>query len=142
MKKKKQIGIIIVGLIALIQFWPVDRTNPPAASGLQAPPDVKEVLHAACYNCHSNETEWPWYSYVAPVSWLVAGDVHEARKKLNFSEWGSLPEEDRTVAAKHIWKEVEDGEMPLLMYRIMHPEARLSGDQKKLLNDWAQPGPR
>ena len=134
MKLFKRIGIPVVVIIVAIQFWPVDRTNPPVGSEIQASPDVQEVLHKACYNCHSNETRWPWYGYVAPVSWLLAHDVHEARNKLNFSEWGSIPEGDRPAAAKHIWKEVEDGGMPLLMYRLLHPEARLSEDQKKLLH--------
>ena len=134
---KKWIGILIVVLIVAIQFWPVDRTNPPVSGDIQAPPDVKAVLHAACYNCHSNLTHWPWYGYVAPVSWLLASDVNEAREHVNFSEWDSVPAGERPFKVKHIWKEVEDGEMPLLMYRLVHPEARLSEDQKKLLRDWS-----
>lgn len=138
MKLLKRIAIPIVVFVAAIQFWPVDRTNPPVISDIQAPPDIREVLRAACYDCHSNETHYPWYSYAAPVSWLVAQDVHEAREELNFSEWGSIPEGDRPGVAKHIWKEVEDGEMPLLMYRILHSDARLSEDQKNLLRDWSR----
>jgi hypothetical protein len=141
MKKKTWTGIIIIALIVALQFWPVDRTNPPVSSEIQAPPDVRKVLRTSCYNCHSNETDWPWYGYVAPVSWLLASDVHEARQELNFSEWGSMPEAERSVAADHIWKMVEKGEMPLLMYRIMHPEANLSEDQKKLLHDWVLSNP-
>ena len=136
-KRKKQLGILIIVLLIAIQFWPVDRTNPPAGSDLQAPDDVKQVLRAACYNCHSTETKWPWYSRIAPVSWLIADDVYEARNHLNFSEWEAIPAGDRPATAKHMWKEVEDGGMPLLMYRLMHPEARLSEDQKKIIKDWA-----
>lgn len=135
--KKKWIGIFIVLFIIAIQFWPVERTNPPVLSDIQAPPAVKEVLRTGCYDCHSNETHWPWYGYVAPVSWLVANDIQEARDKMNFSEWESIPAGDRPATVKRIWKEVEDGEMPLLMYRLIHPEARLAEDQKKLLQDWS-----
>lgn len=140
MKKKKWI-IIIVVLIVAIQFWPVNRTNPPVVSEIQAPPGVMNVLRTACYDCHSNETDWPWYSYIAPVSWMIADDVHEARRHMNFSEWGSMPAGDRSEHREHIWKEVEGGYMPLLQYRIMHPKARLSDDQKKLLHDWSLSNP-
>jgi hypothetical protein len=136
-KQKKRIGILVVVLLIAIQFWPVDRTNPKVVSDLQAPPDVKQVLRQACYNCHSYETVWPWYSRVAPVSWMILSDVNEAREHLNFSDWESIPPGDRPATTKRIWKMVETGEMPLLMYRIMHPEARLSGDQKTIIKNWA-----
>jgi len=135
--KKKWIIIGIVVLIIAIQLWPVERTNPPVSADLQAPPEVKAVIRTACYNCHSNETQWPWYGYVAPVSWVIASDVMEAREDLNFSEWGSIPVGDRPAAAKHIWKMANEGKMPLPMYRLMHPEARLTEDQKKILQNWS-----
>jgi hypothetical protein len=135
--KKKWIIIGIVVLIIAIQLWPVERTNPPVSAELQAPPDVKAVLRTACYNCHSNETHWPWYGYVAPVSWMIADDVMEARDDMNFSEWDSIPAGDRPAMVKHIWKMVNEGKMPLPMYRLMHPEARLTEDQKKILQDWS-----
>lgn len=139
--KKKWIGILVVVLIIAIQFWPVARTNPPAGPDMQAPPDVMEVLRTACYNCHSNETHWPWYSHVAPISWMIVSDVNEARENLNFSEWESIPAGDRPATVKHIWKMAENGKMPLLMYRLMHPEARLTEDQKKLLQEWSLSNP-
>jgi hypothetical protein len=140
MKKRTAWIGIIAGLIILIQFWPVDRSNPPVSSEIQAPPDVMRVLRAACYNCHSNETQWPWYSRVAPVSWMVAGDVHEARGDMNFSEWDTIPAQDRLTMVRHIWKMVEKGAMPLAMYRLMHPEARLSEAQKTLIRNWSESG--
>jgi hypothetical protein len=135
--KKKWIGILVVVFIIAIQFLPVDRTNPPVQADIQAPAEVKEVLRAACYDCHSNETQWPWYSRVTPISWLVAGDVHEARERLNFSDWGSIPARNRPATIERIWKEVKAGDMPLLVYRLVHPKARLNGAQKKLLQDWS-----
>lgn len=136
-KRTKWVGVIIIVLLVAIQFWPIDRTNPPVRSDIQAPPEVKQVFRSACYDCHSNESRWPWYGYVAPVSWLLASDISEARGHLNFSEWGTIPAGDRPATAKHIWKEVSDGDMPLLMYRIMHSDARLSEAQKNVIRDWA-----
>ena len=84
--KKGLLGLV-VALVA-IQLVPVDRTSPPVTADIAAPANVRAVLKRACYDCHSNETTWPWYSRVAPVSWLVARDVREGRKELNFSDWG------------------------------------------------------
>jgi hypothetical protein len=79
--------LAIVLLLVVIQFVPVDRSNPPVTSEVPASPEARAVLRRACYDCHSNETVWPWYSKVAPVSWLVARDVHKGREELNFSTW-------------------------------------------------------
>jgi hypothetical protein len=136
-KRTKGLMGLIVCLIIAIQFWPIGRTNPPVISDIQAPTEVKKVLRLACYNCHSNETQWPWYSRVAPVSWLLIHDVSEARAKLNFSDWEAVPIGDRSTLVRHIWREVENGEMPLPMYRILHPEAHLSEIQKSAIRDWA-----
>lgn len=140
-KRTRLLPVYVVGLIVLIQFWPVERTNPRVSSDIQTPKEVEEVLRAACYDCHSNETRWPWYSHVAPVSWLIAHDVTEARDRFNLSEWGSVPAEERQVLVRQMWKEVEKGGMPLPVYRIMHPEARLSENQKSVLRDWALSSP-
>ncbi len=137
-KTKKRILVIAVVVIIAIQFWPVDRSNPLVVSDIHAPDPVKQILRAACYDCHSNESRWPWYGYVAPVSWLVADDVHHGRTHVNFSEWESMPSGDRIATMEEIWKEVENNEMPLWMYKLMHSEARLSEEQKILLRDWAQ----
>ena len=135
-KTKKRILILVVVVIIAIQFWPVDRTNPPVISDIQAPEPVKQVLHMACYDCHSNETKWPWYSYIAPVSWMIADDVHHARSHFNFSEWNSMPASDRPYVIERMGKAVESGGMPLWTYRLMHSAARLSEEQKNLLKDW------
>jgi len=86
-KPVRSLLIVCCVIFLLFQFVPVDRSNPPVVADLQAPVDVKSVLQRSCYDCHSNEVKWPWYSYVAPVSWLVAHDVKEGREELNFSEW-------------------------------------------------------
>jgi hypothetical protein len=118
------------------QFIPVDRTNPPVQSEIQAPDSVMAILRGACYDCHSNETSWPWYSFVAPMSWLVVSDVHEAREHMNFSTWNDYDEDERIELLEEAWEEVEDGDMPLWFYLPLHPEAKLSDADKKLLQGW------
>jgi hypothetical protein len=97
---------------------------------------VAAVLQAACYDCHSYETTWPWYSHIAPASWLVVGDVNEGRRHVNFSDWPADPE---SVAKKldRINEVLGYREMPPLKYTMMHPKARLSEADRKLLMDWS-----
>jgi hypothetical protein len=87
----------------------------------------------ACYNCHSNNTVWPWYSRIAPVSWLVADDVKGGRAHLNFSEWGRLGPDVAQRRLQDVCDEVQAGDMPLWQYRMMHPEAKLSAQDVKVL---------
>ena len=124
-------------IILLIQFVPVDRGNPPVTSPIPLPDEVRAVVQQSCFDCHSNETRWPWYAYVAPVSWLVAHDVEEARGHVNFSEDGAMSAEDLAGLSKEIWEEVEEGEMPLPKYLLMHPDARLTDEDKATLEGWA-----
>jgi hypothetical protein len=84
------------------------------------------ILRRACFDCHSNETVWPWYAYVAPVSWLVASDVEEGREELNFSQWDAYNADRQAHKIKECGEEVAEGEMPLWFYVPAHPEARLS----------------
>jgi hypothetical protein len=126
-----------IALVALIQLVPVSRDNPPATRSVTAPPEVMSVLRRACYDCHSNETAWPWYSRVAPVSWLVARDVHEGRSHLNFSEWKAAADEHQQEHLKELPKEVKEGDMPLWYYLPLHSAARLSQDDVTRLSNWA-----
>lgn len=123
--------LVILGVIgfAVIQLIPVDRSNPPVVNEPKwDSPQTKALVERACFDCHSNETKWPAYSYIAPVSWLVADHVHEGRDKYNLSDWMHHP-----VEADEIIEEIEEGKMPLPSYLILHPEARLSPAEKKLL---------
>ena len=132
-------ALIAVGLVAVgIQLVPVDRSNPPVEQDVAAPVAVKSILRASCYDCHSNETIWPWYGYVAPASWLVASDVREAREKLNFSTWNRLGLEERTHMIREAWKEVQEDEMPLSTYLLAHPGARLAPEDRDALRLWAE----
>ena len=133
---KKALIILIVILIA-IQFIPVNKTNPTVTAELDAPTEIISVFKRSCYDCHSNETAWPWYSNIAPVSWLVAGDVKDARAHLNFSEWGNLSRKDRVKMKEEIWEEIEKEKMPLWKYNIMRPEASLTQKNKDLIRGWA-----
>ena len=125
-------------LFLLMQFIPVDRANPPAEGPIEAPPEVLEVLERACFDCHSNETRWPWYGYVAPTSWLLAHDVEEGREHLNFSNWKTMKVGKRQHALEEIWEEIEEKEMPLPAYEILHPSARLSDKDMDILRRFTE----
>lgn len=125
-------------LLVAIQFVPVHRTNPPVTTQVQAPAAVMTILRAACFDCHSNQTRWPWYSHVAPVSWWLVDHVNEGRKNLNFTQWPLLDLEAQREAMHDIVKQIEKNKMPLRSYRIGHSAARLSAAQKQTLLEWAQ----
>jgi len=134
------IVIVVIVVLIGIQFIPVSRINPPVTGEIKAPESVMKVLRNSCYDCHSNESIWPWYSKVAPVSWLIADDVNEAREHMNFSEWQSYSAEDRAEDIEEIWEEVDEGEMPLWFYLPLHPEARLSDKDKETIKNWVKSG--
>ena len=131
----KRIIIALTAVVVGMQLIPVKRTNPAVVSDFDGPSEVKAILKHSCYDCHSNETEWPWYSYVAPVSWIVAHDVKEGREHLNFSNWEPL--KDIIWIHQKICAEVSDGEMPLKAYLIAHPEAKISSEELAVLKAWA-----
>ena len=124
--------LALLALFLLIQLYPYGRAHAnPAVTGEPDwdRPRTRELAMRACGDCHSNETQWPWYSWVAPVSWLVQHDVDEAREHLNLSEF-DRPQRDADEAAE----ELEEGEMPLRMYLWLHPEARLDeGERQELI---------
>lgn len=129
----------LAATLLAIQLVPVQRTNPAIAGDLAAPPDVAHALRSACYDCHSNETRWPWYSAVAPVSWLISRDVAEGRRRLNFSEWAEYADDPGTRVNKlgKIADAVAAGDMAPWYYRVLHPGARLSDDDRQTLRRWA-----
>jgi len=138
--KTSLVRIVLAVVIVLvgIQFIPVNLSNPPVEEEFQASPEVKRILKRACYDCHSNETIWPAYSQVAPVSWLLAWDVGEGREELNFSMWNRYSQKKREKIIKEIWEEVQEGEMPPWFYLPLHPDARLSESDRSLLRGWAK----
>lgn len=132
---KKFIAFVILVIIG-IQFVPVERTNPPVQSDIDAPANVKTILKRACYDCHSNETNWAWYTKVAPVSFLIAKDVNDGRKHVNFSEWGNYTNKTEKIK-EEIWEEVREEHMPPWQYKILHKEATLSMEEKEIIRNWA-----
>lgn len=124
-------------LVAAIQLVPIDRSNPPARADPPAPQPVATLLRRACYDCHSNETRWPWYDYIAPGSWLVRHDIQSGRRHLNFSEWPSYPAATRQKKLRDISEQVSHGEMPLWYYTPLHPDARLTPAEARAIVDWA-----
>jgi hypothetical protein len=130
------LAVLAVALVA-IQLVPVERSNPPVGTEVPATPEARAVLRRACYDCHSHETVWPWYSRVAPISWLVAHDVHEGREELNFSTWERYATKRRVKKLKESWEEVEEGEMPPWFYLAAHRDAVLSAEDRVVLRRWA-----
>ena len=136
-------GIAVVVLFVAVQFFRPDRTNPSAdqalAVGVQSgiTPPVANLIKTSCYDCHSNETRWPWYSHVAPVSWLVADDVKDGRERLNFSDWPRALPERAAKRLERMSEELGYKDMPPAKYTIIHADARLTDDQRKQLIAWA-----
>jgi len=134
-KRIIRVGIFVVAvgaaLFLLIQIIPIgpQRTNPPVvAEPKWDSPQTRALAKRACFDCHSNEIEWPWYSYIAPVSWLLANDVLNARAVFNFSDWHAGDMTSAAMAAQ-----INSGKMPLPQYRLMHPTARFTDAEKQQL---------
>ncbi len=126
----------IVGSFLVAQLVPIDRDNPPVDFDMPAPAMVKSTLKRACYDCHSHETAWPWYGYVAPASWLLAYYVSEARSEFNLSTWKAYRPDKRRTLLRDALEEIEEGSMPPWEYRLMHGKARLSEADIEILRDW------
>jgi hypothetical protein len=140
----KKILWILFGGFLLIQFFRPNFQNPPIDPSLDfektnnPPPAVLSILKSACYDCHSNETVYPWYAQIAPVSWWLANHINEGRENLNFSEFGRLAMEDQQEILGEAAEVVQEGEMPLPSYTWTHPKATLSPDEKSTLVQWLQ----
>jgi hypothetical protein len=145
MKRFLKSGVITMGLAVVASsfihpYGPVKaaRSTAPLIAGAAAPADVTGVFERSCQNCHSERTEWPWYSYVAPLSWLIEGDVHDGRSHMNLSNWGAYTEEQRVELLTKMGVEVRNHRMPLPKYLKLHPQAKLSDDDIARLYTWAQ----
>ena len=142
-KKLKWIFGALVAVFALLQFANPSRTNPPLPPGGDIaatnppPPQIAALLRVACYDCHSDETQWPWYSRIAPVSWLVVGDVNDGRERLNFSDWPHALPERAAKRLERMSEELDYKDMPPAKYTLIHADARLTDDQRKALIQWA-----
>jgi len=140
---KKNLGRnLLVGLAAalliaqLVPYPPAE--NPPVGDEVPAPANVRAVLRTSCYDCHSNETVWPWYSSVIPGKWFVRGHVVEGRGKLNFSTWGEYPADRAARKLEEVVEMVEDGKMPPSSYLWIHGDANLSPEDAASIVEWAR----
>ncbi len=126
-------------VIALIQFIPVDRTNKPIdkkvnfVHAFNTPENVQTVLKKACYDCHSNETVYPDYAFVAPISWSIKHHINEGREHLNFSEWGNFNRDLKKNMLENASHSIKDYSMPMPGYITKHPEANLTKAERVLL---------
>lgn len=128
----------VVLLLLVIQLIPVSAVDdPPVEEEIAAPGDIMGILRRSCFDCHSNETVWPWYSRVMPAKWLVRRDVEEGREHLNFSTWNRYDAEERAEKLEEVAEEVEEEEMPLWFYTPLHRDARLTAEDRQRLVEWA-----
>jgi hypothetical protein len=144
LKILKWLVLIVACLFVAVQFKRPARTNPPVDeyqtifNRTQMTPQVAAILDRSCRDCHSNKTVWPWYSNVAPVSWLVTDDVNTGRQNLNLSEWAQYDRDRQAKKLQQMCDEVTDGAMPLSSYTPLHPGAKLSPDDVKTLCAWTE----
>ena len=136
------LGVVI--LLAGIQLIRPAKTNPAVDPGksidatLSVDPAVAAIFERSCKDCHSNRTSWPWYSSVAPVSWMVIHDVNEGRGKLNLSQWGGYDSAEAHTLVQRMCREVSGGDMPIFAYKVIHRDAVLSDADKQAICDWTK----
>lgn len=141
---KKKIFIGIGLLLIVMQFFQIDKSPIAIDEKMtfemteQPPEDVLAQMKSSCYDCHSNETKYPWYTYVAPVSFWIRGHIKHARKALNFSTWAAMRADDRKHAMHECVEKMELGHMPPKGYYRMHGAAYLDDAKKALLQDWLE----
>jgi cbb3-type cytochrome oxidase cytochrome c subunit len=138
----KRIGIAFIVIFIVIQVFQINKTINPVneqtdfIAVTQTNPEVATILKNACYDCHSNQPTYPWYTSVAPVSWWIKNHINEGSKHLNFSIWQTYTVKRKDHKLEECVEMIEEGEMPMNSYTWMHPEAKLTDAQKQLLIDW------
>jgi hypothetical protein len=144
MKILKLIALILLLVFVGIQFIPTDRNQSdlvPKTDFLlvnKPPKNVSALLQESCYDCHSNNTEYPWYNKVQPIAWFLEYHIKEGKKELNFSEWNTYSKRRKNSKLKSIINQIEDDEMPLWSYVLIHKEAVLSDSKKQFVIDYIQ----
>jgi len=144
----KRIIIIFIIVIVLIQFKRIDTTNPETdftkgyLNMTNAPAEISDLIKTSCFDCHSNEVTYPWYSHIAPVSWIVGSHIQDGRKHLNFSEWGNYPDARRIRKLEACIDELKADKMPLSSYTIIHANAKLTKENKVALIAWFSATPK
>ena len=140
----RRVAIAVAVLLCVAQLVPMDRSNPvvndvATINSKEKPPAaVRSVFDGSCANCHSDQTRWPWYSYVAPVSWMIVHDVRTGRRHMNFSEWGSYSAEKREQKLEEICEQMTNGGMPDPKYLWMHRATRPTQQQVSAVCQWTE----
>jgi len=135
---KKVIVVLLVAFI-IIQFFPIDKTNPPPTPGMdflrikKTPPQIAKLISTSCYDCHSNESKYPWYSDIAPSSWLLKNHINEGRKHLNFSTFATYEPKRQVHKLEECIEMIEKEEMPLDSYYLGHQDAKFTTEQRQEL---------
>ena len=138
----KKVLIIVIVILVAIQFITIDKTNPPLEmskdfiSTTNPPSDLGTVIKSSCYDCHSHHTKYPWYSNVAPVSWLIKDHINNGRNHLNFSTWADYSEKKKDHKLEECIEMVKSGEMPMNGYVMLHDEAEITHENKMKLISW------
>jgi hypothetical protein len=134
--------LLLVVLQFVTSFFIVDHTNPQSDPGkdffqvVNVPSEISSIMKTSCMDCHSNHTDYPWYSNIFPLNVWIDDHVKDGRKHLNFSEWGTYEPKKQAHKMEECFEEIEKGEMPMESYTFIHAEARLDENQRKLLVDW------
>ena len=138
-KRTRTILLALIGIFAVLQLFQIDKTNPPSDPAddfiaIENPPqEIAQMMKDACYDCHSYQTKYPWYTSIQPVGWWVRSHYRGGRQNLNYSEWRQYNDEDKPKGLHEMAEEIEKMKMPLKSYTWMHPEAKLSEGQKEAL---------
>lgn len=144
MTLKTKIVAGIIGLLIIMQFFGIDKENPSYDAkndfiNMTNPPEeIAQIIKTSCYDCHSYHTEYPWYTSIAPLSWWIGDHIEEGREHFNLSEWGTYSEKKALHKLEEFYEEVEEGEMPLSSYTLIHGEASLSDEQVEKLVSWVK----
>ena len=143
MNWKKKMVLAVLVLFLVIQFiQPAHNTSgqllaTDITKTLNVPDKILDIFKNSCYDCHSNDTRYPWYVYIQPMGWVMAGHIKEGKENLNFSDFGSYSVRKQANKLRAIETSVKDGSMPISLYTIMHTDARLSAENKNLIIAWA-----
>ena len=142
MKIVKRISIALLIVFAGIQFIPTainqsdEILETDFMKTFNVPNNIKGLMETSCYDCHSNNTDYPWYNRIQPASWFLEGHIKDAKKELNFSEFGAYSKRKQKSKLKSIASQIRDGVMPLYSYTLIHRDAKLSDKDKSLLENW------
>ena len=140
--KLRNLIIFTLAFLGVAQFFKIDKTNATVSSSLDfislenPPENIKSIIRNQCYDCHSNETRYPWYTDYAPVSWWIKSNINGARDFFNFSEWGKLSKKEKITKMQECYEALKDEEMPVVLYIMMHDNAQFSENENDSLMNW------